>query len=118
MAPVQLLLASDQGREALYEVAAFKRPMSKRIQNAARIAIVPFVVAVGTVFIPVLHFVLVPAALLVMSALIIRELTMTVSYSTLNLKCPHCESQYIEREVGRLPKRLFCPSCRITSTLS
>lgn len=118
MPKVNLLLESDQSKSELIEAELFKRPMSERVKAAAKISMPWFVVLVIGALIPVVHFVIVPAALIAISYLSVRELTTTTFYRVSKLKCPHCETAYGESELPRLPRRFACFQCRITSTLS
>lgn len=118
MPTVNLLLESDQSKSELVEAQLLKRPPDVRLKAAAKVSVPWIFVAVIGVFIPILHFVIVPAALLVIGYLSVRELTATTVYRVKSLKCPHCETSYGETDFPRLPKRFACFQCRITSTLS
>ncbi len=75
-------------------------------------------VAIITVFVPILHFVLVPGALIAMVWFVVREMTTLYGYQNVELKCPECQTLYNEQEFARLPTRVMCFQCKVGSTLS
>lgn len=113
-----LKLASDQSKAVSVEAHRHVRPLVIRIKKAARASLPFFITAAVGVFIPILHFVIVPAAVIAMVVLATREMTTQHSYTIAKLECPHCATPYGETEFARLPKRLTCFQCRIASTLS
>lgn len=115
---LSLLLQSDQSKSEIVSAELHKRPIPVRMKAALKASVPWLCVAVIGVFIPILHFVIVPAALLAIAYLGVREMTATHVFRVKSLKCPHCETSYGETEFTRLPKRFACFQCRITSTLS
>lgn len=113
----ELLVESDQAEVLKVPAEVRNLELKERVLKAVRVTWPIFAVAVVAVFIPMVHFVLVPAALLVMIFFGVRELTTRKSYSAVNLKCPHCQTSYGDTEIVRLPKRITCFSCRVTSTV-
>ncbi len=118
MPTVKLLLESDQSKSELIEAELFKRPMGERVKAAAKVSMPWFAVALIGALIPMVHFVIVPAALIAIAYLSVREITTPTFYRVSNLKCPHCENPYGENVLPRLPRRFACFKCRITSTVS
>jgi hypothetical protein len=113
-----LQLESDQSKSVKLEAFRHVRSLSARIKRAARAAM-PFAIGGGIgVFIPILHFVIVPGALIAMIVLVTREMTTHYSFRVENIACPHCATAYGETEYARLPKRIMCFNCRVSSTLS
>ena len=115
---LSLLLQSDQSKSDIVSAELRKRPISIRVKAALKTSMPWLVVAVVGAFVPILHFVIVPLALLAIVYLGVREMTATHVYRVTRLNCPHCETPYGETEFSRLPKRFACFQCRITSTLS
>ena len=113
-----LILESDQSEVLKFEADRHTREFSTRLKNAARAAVIPFLAGAIGAFIPVVHFVLVPGAFIAMIFLGTRELTTHFSFTALNVKCPHCAGTYADIEFERLPKRVPCFHCHVTSTLS
>lgn len=113
-----LTLESDQSEILKFEAHRHTRDFSLRSKNAFRAAAIPFVAGVVGALIPVVHFVVVPTAIIAMIFLGTRELTTLYSFSVANVKCPHCASIYADTEFARLPKRIPCFHCHVTSTLT
>jgi hypothetical protein len=64
-------------------------------------------------FIPVLHFVLVPAGLLVTAVSTWFSWKRNYSFDQLEIHCPTCDQKSMSSLGGtELPLRTFCPSCR------
>lgn len=114
---LELLLESDQSLKTTLTALRRSRSVSERLKRAGKTTLPLWVVAIVGIFVPILHFVIVPAALIAILVLGGREMILTESFVVEGLKCPHCQTLYGETEVAGLPKRLTCLSCRITSTL-
>lgn len=113
-----LSFESDQSEVLKVEALKHFHQTSTRLKNGLRIAAIPFVAGAIGAFIPILHFVIVPAAAIAMIVLFSREIATRFSFNVNHLKCPHCAAVSNETEFERLPKRIVCFSCRVTSTLA
>lgn len=114
---VQLTLESDQSLKTKVAGMRKSRSVSERLKRAGRTTLPLWIAAIVGIFVPILHFVIVPAALTAIFVLGVREMMTAQSFVVEDLKCPHCQTPFSEKEFARLPKRLTCMSCRISSTL-
>jgi hypothetical protein len=91
-----------------------------RLARAARVAGIFWAVAAGCVFLPGLHFVLVPTFLVVGTAAGLRHLRDTEVVSRVHGACPRCGHQQDFAAGNRLTPTwsLDCPSCHNTLTLT
>lgn len=113
-----LTLESDQSEVSKIEADRHARELGQRLKNAFKAAAIPFVAGAVGALIPVVHFVAVPSAIIAIIFLFTREITTHFSFTVTSLHCPHCEQTYAVTEFSRLPLRVACFNCRVTSTLS
>jgi hypothetical protein len=85
-----------------------------RLKRSAMVFGAFFIVAVGAIAIPLVHFVLVPAALLLGIGLGANRLRQREIFRGVEGRCPFCGTQQTFTVMGpfRLPKRLHCGSCQ------
>jgi hypothetical protein len=91
-----------------------------RLARAARVAGIFWAVAAGCVFLPGLHFVLVPTFLVVGTAAGLRHLRDTEVVSRVHGACPRCGHEQDFAAGNRLTRTwsLDCPICHNTLTLT
>jgi hypothetical protein len=88
--------------------------LADRSKRAATIFGLGLVLALIAIPIPLVHFVLVPGALLVGAVLALIRLGQTEIFRTATGRCPFCGKEQSFSVIGRfrLPKKLYCSSCQ------
>jgi hypothetical protein len=88
--------------------------LADRVKRAATIFGLGVVLALIAIPIPLVHFVLVPGALLAGLVLAIVRLGQAEVFRTATGRCPFCGQQQSLSVMGRfrLPKKLHCSSCQ------
>jgi hypothetical protein len=85
-----------------------------RIKGAAVIFGVSLLGAAIAIFIPLVHFVLVPAALILGAVFALLRLRQREIFRSAGGRCPFCSTEQSFTVMGRfkLPKKLYCSSCQ------
>ena len=85
-----------------------------RVKRAAVVFLAFLLVAVGAIPIPLVHFVLVPLALLLGLGFGANRLRQREIFRAVEGRCPFCGTQQTFTVMGRfhLPKRLHCGNCQ------
>jgi hypothetical protein len=85
-----------------------------RVKRAAVVFLAFLLVAVGAIPIPLVHFVLVPLALLLGFGFGANRLRQREIFRHVEGRCPFCGTQQTFTVMGpfRLPKRLHCGNCQ------
>jgi hypothetical protein len=85
-----------------------------RIKRSAVVFLAFLLVAVGAIPIPLVHFVLVPTALLLGVGLGANRLRQREIFQGVQGRCPFCGTEQTFAVMGqfRLPKRLHCGNCQ------
>jgi hypothetical protein len=85
-----------------------------RVKRAALVFGVFLLVALGAIPIPLVHFVLVPTALLLGIGLGANRLRQREIFQGVEGRCPFCGTEQTFTVMGpfRLPKRLHCGTCQ------
>jgi len=101
-------------------VTATTTSPGQRFVRAARSAAVLWAFAVGFVFVPGLHFVLVPTFLILGLVAGLRQLRATEVVAGVHGTCPRCGREQDFTAGNRLAPtwRLDCPACHNTLTLT
>jgi hypothetical protein len=88
--------------------------LADRIKRAATIFGLGMVLALIAIPIPLVHFILVPGALLIGAVLALTRLGQAEVFRTATGRCPFCGSEQTFSVMGRfrLPKKLHCSSCQ------
>jgi hypothetical protein len=99
---------------------AFRRDLEKseRMTRAARVLGICWGVAVITVFVPILHFILVPGFLILGCVLGVTTWMETGEVLKGEISCPNCKKA-VELVKGseEWPKTMRCPGCSYTLTI-
>ncbi len=86
--------------------------VSARVVGALKLLALLWLCALAAVFIPILHFVLVPGLLLAGPVFALRRFGRTVQVTARELACPKCKRPVpIEEGATGWPVRLLCPEC-------
>lgn len=93
--------------------------LAQRVWRAARALLVCWALAFGAVFLPVLHFVLVPSLVLAGPVLAVWSLRQGRRVRRVDGVCPRCGVRQAFRPGGapRPQRTIDCPSCRTQLTL-
>lgn len=85
-----------------------------RLKRAGTIFGLGVVLALIAIPIPIVHFILVPGALLVGAVLALVRLGQAEIFRTAKGRCPFCGKEQSFSVMGRfkLPKKLYCSSCQ------
>ena len=94
--------------------AAVQLAVLDRVKRAAVVFLAFLLVAVGAIPIPLVHFVLVPLALLLGFGFGASRLRQREIFRHVEGRCPFCGTQQTFTVMGRfyLPKRLHCGNCQ------
>lgn len=91
---------------------------AERLARAGRIFGIFFVVAFLTVFVPILHFILPPLALITGSVLAFGEYSGTGEMLSGEFTCPNCKKvMTLPKETEEWPRTQRCEGCSFTLTL-
>lgn len=86
---------------------------SERFKNAIRLFIISLIAAAGFALIPVLHFVLVPASLLIGVYLFYQFYKFKNSHLQKNILCPDCRIELsLKARAFNWPIQIECQKCR------
>lgn len=109
---IHVFSRQDLGKETRADVEVVHLSVGQRAVEALKTFGMFFGGAVVCVFIPVLHFVLVPTALLVGFIMAYRKFFQLEFVKSGTLTCPGCKHQFpVVQGVFNWPKREGCPSC-------
>ncbi|HEV7365425.1 MAG TPA: hypothetical protein VGN76_06235 [Gemmatimonadales bacterium] len=88
--------------------------LADRLKRAGTIFGLGVVLALIAIPIPIVHFILVPGALLVGAVLALIRLGQAEVFRTARGRCPFCGTEQSFSVMGRfrLPKKLYCSSCQ------
>jgi hypothetical protein len=88
--------------------------LADRVKRAATIFGLGMVLALIAIPIPIVHFIMVPGALLVGAVLALVRLGQAEVFRTATGRCPFCGKEQSFSVMGRfrLPKKLYCSSCQ------
>jgi hypothetical protein len=88
--------------------------LADRVKRAATIFGLGMVLALIAIPIPLVHFVLIPGALLVGTVLALVRLGQAEVFRSATGRCPFCGKEQSFSVMGRfrLPKKLYCSSCQ------
>jgi hypothetical protein len=88
--------------------------LSDRLKRAATIFGLGLLLALIAIPIPLVHFILVPGALLLGTVLAAARLSQGDIFRGAHGRCPFCAADQSFTVMGRfrLPKKLFCASCQ------
>jgi hypothetical protein len=88
--------------------------LTDRLKRATTIFGLAVVLALIAIPIPIVHFLLVPGALLVGAVLALVRLGQAEIFQSARGRCPFCGTEQSFNVMGRfrLPKKLFCSSCQ------
>ena len=88
--------------------------LADRLKRAATIFGLGIVLALIAIPIPIVHFLLVPGALLIGTVLALVRLGQGEVFRTTTGRCPFCGQEQSFSVMGRfrLPKKLHCSSCQ------
>ena len=88
--------------------------LADRLKRAATIFGLGMVLALIAIPIPIVHFIMVPGALLVGAVLALVRLGQAEVFRTATGRCPFCGKEQSFSVMGRfrLPKKLYCSSCQ------
>lgn len=113
-------LSAFGAEPSLVLVTVMRPSPGERLARAARRAGIFWAVAAGCVFLPVLHFVLVPTFLLVGGVAGMRHLRDTEVVTRVHGACPRCGHEQDFAAGNRLTPTwsLDCPACHNTLTLT
>ncbi|RME15702.1 MAG: hypothetical protein D6797_06115 [Bdellovibrio sp.] len=101
------------GKKDPLEIEVKKIELRDRIKAALKSSIVLFLLAVGFVFIPILHFILVPAFLIASIVVFWMTFSITHKITTRALKCPGCHKEIsLKSQSPEFPIRFSCPECQ------
>ena len=95
------------GEEGQGSIEAVRRPLIKKLGLGAGSMIGCTVLAMGGVFVPVLHFFLVPGLLITGFGIALRIFLEKYRVITTDVRCPVCSADL------SLPERLFRTTCYI-----
>ncbi len=85
-----------------------------RVKRAATIFGLGMVLALIAIPIPIVHFILVPGAILVGTVLALVRLGQSEIFRSAKGRCPFCGQEQSFSVMGRfrLPKKLYCSACQ------
>lgn len=95
------------------QIQAEVLPARARFKRAAKWLAIWWVLALFFVLIPMLHFVLVPFALVTGLVVMFRQLSLPYWQGGGRVVCPECHREFeLEPRVFNWPRREICPECR------
>lgn len=113
--PVDLNIMDSQRTPVRAELAVDPIAAGKRLGRGLLRLLACWALAVACIFVPLLHFVLVPGLVLLGPVLAWRASVATVSVSSTEITCPRCSTLTpVEPGTTGWPARLWCASCGTT----
>lgn len=107
----------DKKSESIIVVSNFIK--SYRLIRAFKALALFWAIAIFCILVPMLHFVLVPAFLLVGIFMFFQQLGIYYYLVSGQIRCPSCEKDFSLKPVAfDWPKREICPHCRADLTIS
>lgn len=107
----------DKKSESTFVVSEFIK--SYRLIRAFKALALFWAIAIFCILIPMLHFVLVPAFLLVGIFMFFQQMGIHYYLIGGQIRCPSCEKEFDLKPVAfDWPKRDICPYCRADLTIS
>jgi hypothetical protein len=112
LAKVEVILAMDAIHRNNSEVTVRHLAMSERMLNAAKALGICWGIGALCILVPVLHFFLVPTALLVGVGMAYRQFFLHYKLISGSLICPKCAKQLpVSDKPFNWPQNVKCPSC-------
>ena len=110
---MKLTIKTSSGATKIIETSAIHfLSTGQRWKQGAKWGGLCFLMAVGCIFIPVFHFVLVPLCLLLMIFFFFQGRKYPWRIEQLKLSCPECQTEMnINQSFKEMPFRLFCNNC-------
>jgi len=109
------LICEDEGKRTEGYANRYDLSKGARIVRALKMLGIFWFVMILTVFVPVLHFVLVPLFLLLGLILATTTYLETGIVSDGQINCPNCQGHIVfENEVENWPRVQRCPHCSFT----
>ena len=113
--PVDLNIMDSQRTPVRAELAVESIAVGKRLGRGLLRLLICWALAVACLFVPLLHFVLVPGLVLLGPVLAWKASAATVSVSSTEVTCPRCSTLApVEPGTTGWPIRLWCASCGTT----
>jgi hypothetical protein len=110
---IRVVAAMNSSREKSASVAFEELSTSQRVLNALKILGLMWGGGIICVFVPVLHFFLVPAALILGMVFSIRQFSFRSALSSGDVICPECGANIsLNLAPFNWPKRQQCQSCQ------
>lgn len=117
--PMHVEIKSLSEKKCSGEIFFSPIPGVVRVKAALKIFLICFVLAVGFVFIPILHFVLVPLMLLLAPLLAWRVYSKNFEFQSAKVSCADCGGLLDASHSNfKWPLRLECPGCRSINYVS
>ncbi len=107
------IAAMNADKSVSAEAQVIHLSMGDRAAGAAKILGAWLAGGVVCIFVPILHFFLVPASILIGIALSIRQLKLEYRLADVSLNCPECgKAVTVDSKSFEWPKRVPCGSCQ------
>ncbi|MBI5451628.1 MAG: hypothetical protein HY940_09765 [Gammaproteobacteria bacterium] len=108
-----VLLRDSKGGEAEACLQLTRFEPRERLQRAVRMLGICWGLALAAVFVPIVHFILVPGFLVAGVVMAIRRYRQPTEPNGLHGQCPGCQRAVVLRlEAGEtLPQWKYCPEC-------
>lgn len=106
----------DKQSDGLIVVKGFGK--SARMWRAIKALLICWFIAAFCILVPILHFVLVPAFLLVGVFMFFHQMSVTTHLISGSVRCPSCQNEMSLKPMAfDWPKREICTNCRSDLTL-
>lgn len=113
---MKLKVAVNGAPAGVYDVSIISLTPKLRFQKSVQLFCIFFLASLGSVFIPVLHFVLVPALLITAFVMAFKKYHEVATLNLQSFHCPHCKKDLREQKVSWSkaydPVRIYCSECR------
>ncbi len=118
LTPVLIAHRTDSSVSYRSSLESKEMTMSERISGAVGGLLICWVAAVIFIAVPVLHFFLVPTALLGGVAVFISKIQLRHQRGAANVKCPACGATVpLKKAAFNWPIRETCDTCRVALTI-
>ena len=111
---VRVIVAMNAAHHNTASIHVKSLSYAERAANAAKTLAMIWGIGIACVFVPVLHFFLVPTAVIVGIALCFRKFGLAWQFTDGEIECPDCKKKFVvDQNPFNWPKHRSCPHCGV-----
>jgi hypothetical protein len=111
---VQVIVAMNAAHHNTANIEVKSLAYAERMANALKTLAMIWGIGIACVFVPVLHFFLVPTAIIVGIAMSLRKFGLAHQFTKGEIDCPDCHKKFAaDQRPFNWPKHRACPHCQV-----